>query len=117
MEKVGVVWCGPKNHAVVYWLCSGDVLNFVGIPERDAWEEESWSQRRPSFIRVAVFRSRPHRKSRHLVEKKIEAMVVVDDYCHIGLRFFQPRLHRAETVEEGLPVRFVLAMLCDGAAN
>jgi salicylate hydroxylase len=47
MEKVGVVWCGPKNHAVVYWLCSGDVLNFVGIPERDAWEEESWTQRRP----------------------------------------------------------------------
>ena len=47
MERVGVVWCGPKNHAVVYWLCSGDVLNFVGIPERDAWEEESWTQRRP----------------------------------------------------------------------
>lgn len=47
MERVGVVWCGPKNHAVVYWLCSGEVLNFVGIPERDAWEEESWTQRRP----------------------------------------------------------------------
>ncbi|MFM9970416.1 MAG: FAD-dependent monooxygenase [Burkholderiales bacterium] len=47
MERVGVVWCGPKNHAVVYWLCSGEVLNFVGIPERAAWEEESWTQRRP----------------------------------------------------------------------
>ena len=47
MDKVGVVWCGPKNHAVVYWLCSGNVLNFVGIPERDEWEEESWTQRRP----------------------------------------------------------------------
>lgn len=47
MERVGVVWCGPKNHAVVYWLCSGEVLNFVGIPERDAWEDESWTQRRP----------------------------------------------------------------------
>ena len=47
MERVGVVWCGPKNHAVVYWLCSGELLNFVGIPERDAWEEESWTQRRP----------------------------------------------------------------------
>lgn len=47
MEKVGTVWCGPKNHAVVYWLCSGEVLNFVGIPERAQWEEESWTQRRP----------------------------------------------------------------------
>jgi len=47
MERVGAVWCGPKNHVVTYWLCSGNVLNFVGIPERAAWEDESWTQRRP----------------------------------------------------------------------
>jgi len=47
MEIVGAVWCGPKNHCVVYWLCSGNVLNFVGCPERAEWEEEAWTQRRP----------------------------------------------------------------------
>ena len=47
MDIVGVVWCGPKNHLVTYWLCSGSVLNFVGIPESDKWEEESWTLRRP----------------------------------------------------------------------
>lgn len=47
MEIVGQVWCGPKNHAVVYWIRSGQILNFVGCPERSAWEDESWTQRRP----------------------------------------------------------------------
>lgn len=47
MDLVGAVWCGPKNHAVLYWLCSGRVLNFVGCPERAEWEDESWTQRRP----------------------------------------------------------------------
>ncbi len=47
MDLVGAVWCGPKNHAVLYWLSSGRVLNFVGCPERAEWEDESWTQRRP----------------------------------------------------------------------
>ncbi len=47
MDIVGTVWCGPKNHAVIYWISSGQVLNFVGCPERSAWEDESWTQRRP----------------------------------------------------------------------
>jgi salicylate hydroxylase len=44
---VGTVWCGPRNHCVTYWLRSGTLLNFVGCPRREAWEEESWTQRRP----------------------------------------------------------------------
>ena len=47
MELVGAVWCGPKNHAVIYWLCSGNLLNFVGCPAHEAWEDESWNQVRP----------------------------------------------------------------------
>lgn len=47
MEIVGQVWCGPKNHCVIYWLSSGNVLNWVGCPEREAWEDESWTQARP----------------------------------------------------------------------
>jgi salicylate hydroxylase len=47
MDLVGAVWCGPRNHCVLYWLRSGTLLNFVGCPEHAAWDEESWTQRRP----------------------------------------------------------------------
>jgi salicylate hydroxylase len=47
MDLVGTVWCGPKNHCVVYWLRRGELLNFVGCPEDPSWDEESWNQRRP----------------------------------------------------------------------
>ncbi|MFN0164290.1 MAG: FAD-dependent monooxygenase [Burkholderiales bacterium] len=47
MDIVGQVWCGPKNHCVIYWLRRGEILNWVGCPERSAWEDESFTQRRP----------------------------------------------------------------------
>ena len=47
MDIVGQVWCGPKNHCVVYWLRGGELLNWVGCPERSEWEDESYTQRRP----------------------------------------------------------------------
>ena len=47
MDKVVTLWCGPRNHAVIYWLCAGKVLNFVGCVEYDGWEDESWTQKRP----------------------------------------------------------------------
>jgi salicylate hydroxylase len=47
MDRVGAVWCGPRNHCVLYWLRAGTLLNFVGCPEHAAWDEESWTQRRP----------------------------------------------------------------------
>ena len=47
MDRVVTLWCGPRNHAVIYWLCSGKVLNFVGCVEYDGWEDESWTQKRP----------------------------------------------------------------------
>lgn len=46
MDRVVTVWCGPKNHAVVYFVRSGRVLNFFGGVERE-WEEESWTSRKP----------------------------------------------------------------------
>ncbi|GAB2585017.1 FAD-dependent monooxygenase [Ramlibacter solisilvae] len=40
------IWCGPKNHAVMYYMRAGRLLNFVGCVERP-WEEESWTSRKP----------------------------------------------------------------------
>ena len=45
-DLVSTIWCGPRNHAVMYYLRSGQMLNFVGCVERPA-EEESWTTRRP----------------------------------------------------------------------
>lgn len=45
-DIVSTVWCGPKNHAVTYYLRGGEMVNFVGCVERD-WEEESWTASRP----------------------------------------------------------------------
>jgi salicylate hydroxylase len=46
MRPVVTVWCGPKNHAVIYCVRGGALLNFVGCHER-ARDEESWTTRRP----------------------------------------------------------------------
>ena len=46
LRPVVTVWCGPRNHAVIYLMRGGALLNFVGCHERD-WEEESWTARRP----------------------------------------------------------------------
>ena len=45
-DIVSTIWCGPHNHAVMYYLRGGRVLNFVGCVERDD-EEESWTTKRP----------------------------------------------------------------------
>ena len=45
-DLVSTLWCGPKNHAVMYYLKNGELLNFVGCVERPD-EEESWTARRP----------------------------------------------------------------------
>lgn len=45
-DLVSSIWCGPKNHAVMYYMRSAQVLNFVGCVERP-WEEESWTSKKP----------------------------------------------------------------------
>ncbi|MEY4362985.1 MAG: hypothetical protein RLZZ24_337, partial [Pseudomonadota bacterium] len=45
-DLVSSIWCGPKNHAVMYYMRSAKVLNFVGCVERP-WEEESWTAKQP----------------------------------------------------------------------
>jgi salicylate hydroxylase len=33
-DLVSTIWCGPRNHAVTYYLRAGSLLNFVGCVER-----------------------------------------------------------------------------------
>ena len=47
MQRISTVWCGPKKHAVMYYLRSGSLMNFVGLVEHGQPENESWTQKRP----------------------------------------------------------------------
>jgi salicylate hydroxylase len=40
---VGTNWVGPGGHVVHYPVRGGQLLNFVGLLERDDWRVESWS--------------------------------------------------------------------------
>ena len=43
-RNVGVNWVGPGGHVINYFLRRGEILNFVGVVERD-WRVESWTER------------------------------------------------------------------------
>jgi salicylate hydroxylase len=43
-RNVGVNWVGPGGHVINYLLRRAEILNFVGIVERD-WRVESWTER------------------------------------------------------------------------
>lgn len=40
---VGNNWMGVGGHVVTYPLRRGEILNFVGVVERDDWQVESWT--------------------------------------------------------------------------
>lgn len=40
---VGTNWVGPGGHVVHYPVRGGELLNFVGLLERDDWRVESWT--------------------------------------------------------------------------
>jgi len=40
---VGTNWMGHGGHVVTYPLRRGELLNFVGVVERDDWQVESWT--------------------------------------------------------------------------
>ena len=44
-RAVGANWVGPGRHVVTYPLRRGELMNFVGVVEGQAWETESWTAR------------------------------------------------------------------------
>jgi salicylate hydroxylase len=42
-RPVGTNWIGPGGHVIHYPLRRGELVNFVGIVERDDWTVESWN--------------------------------------------------------------------------
>ena len=44
-KGISNVWVGPGRHSVQYPLRRGEVMNFVGLVERNDWLIESWTER------------------------------------------------------------------------
>lgn len=44
-RPVGTNWIGPGGHVITYPLRRGQILNFVGVIERESWPVESWTER------------------------------------------------------------------------
>lgn len=44
-EPYAINWVGPGAHVIHYPLRRGELVNFVGILERDDWQVESWTER------------------------------------------------------------------------
>ena len=44
-RSVGANWIGPGGHVITYPVRRGELLNFVGIIERESWPVESWTER------------------------------------------------------------------------
>lgn len=42
-DPIGTNWIGPNGHVIQYPLRRGELINFVGIVERDDWQVESWN--------------------------------------------------------------------------
>jgi len=45
MDLSCTIWCGPQSHMVVYYIRSGELINFVGCVDSDDWVDESWTQK------------------------------------------------------------------------
>jgi salicylate hydroxylase len=65
-DTVSSIWCGPQNHAVMYYLRGGALTNFVGCVE-GAHEEESWTVARP-WEELSAAYAGWHPKVRALIE-------------------------------------------------
>jgi salicylate hydroxylase len=43
-NPVGTNWVGPGAHVITYPVRAGQLMNVVGIVERDGWRSESWTE-------------------------------------------------------------------------
>lgn len=60
VRPVSSNWLGPGAHFVHYFLRGGDLLNVVGVVERDDWQVESWSTQGSQEEMLADFEGWAH---------------------------------------------------------
>ena len=55
LERGSQSWVGPGAHLVHYFVSRGELLNFVGWTEHDAWNREDWTDRATVARALAAF--------------------------------------------------------------
>ena len=71
----------------------------------------------PTFIGIAVIIGGPDRKCRHLIEEKIQPMIIVENYDDIWAYLLKPSMYCLKSVKERLPIRLLLQPAGNGPAN
>src|SRR5438105_2951894 len=71
----------------------------------------------PAFVGVAVLGGSADGKCRHLVQKEIQAVVVVNDDSNIRLYFVEPLMDGFEAIEEVFPIWVLVQSPRDSFAN
>lgn len=110
-DIVSTLWCGPRNHAVTYYLRGGELLNFVGCV-RGQWAEESWTARAP-WSQLDADYAGWHPMVRAVVER------VDRQQCYrwaLNQREVSPRWSSARITLLGDAVHATLPYMAQGAA-
>ncbi len=127
-RPVGINWIGPGGHVVMYPLRRGQLLNFVGVIERENWGVESWTERGTIDDCIADF-ARWHEDVK-IIARNIEVpykwallgreplrrwsvgrVTLLGDACHPTLPFLAQGANAA--IEDGV----VLARCLDASAS
>jgi len=62
-------------------------------------------------------RRRADRERRHLVEKEIQAVIIVEHHDDVGFGGLEPVPGRREAIKKRLPIRLPLQVLRDSTAD
>jgi len=118
------VWMGPGRHFVHYYVCGGELLNFVAVIDRDAWTLESWTEHGAVTDALAAFEGW-HRQVREILSAVPETFVwglfdrppmaawsagritLLGDACHAMLPFMAQGA--AQAIEDGATLATCLA--------
>jgi salicylate hydroxylase len=123
-DGVAKTWVGPRGHVVEYPIRRGELLNFVGVVQRDDWRTESWSTVGSRKQLVADFNGwhddvqimieaipQPNlwalSMHRRLPHWSVDRMTLLGDACHPTLPFLGQGATMA--IEDGLVLARAMA--------
>src|SRR5690606_14405543 len=81
-----------------------------------ALERTLWFQP-PSLIGILIFRSGANREGWHRIEEEVEAVIVIDEDCDVGLLLLHPFPDGLISLEEGLPIGIRIQLPLDRIAD